>query len=135
MKNNVNRTEVDMTKALLENYAKMKAYIDLFGIGKVTEHMITEKMIRQLEKFRTVVEVIDNSIVVLSVEDEYAGKIVCFRYLKGNSYKLTMLKYSGVYSEQTIYRKLKRGTEYIAGLLKEWGFFEKYDQKLNNSDL
>lgn len=61
------------------------------------------------------------------IKDEEARKAVEYRYIKGCSYKETLLFFRRSLSDSTIRRKLGEGTESVANTLKLMGFFEQDD--------
>ncbi|RJX40064.1 hypothetical protein D3P09_11860 [Paenibacillus pinisoli] len=59
------------------------------------------------------------------IPDEDAGHAIQYRYLKGHSFKETVLFFRSGMSDSTVRRKLLEGTASIAGTLKLIGFFDQ----------
>lgn len=59
------------------------------------------------------------------IRDDEAKKAVDYRYMKGYSYKETLLFFRYSLSDSTIRRKITEGIESMANTLKLMGFFEQ----------
>ena len=59
------------------------------------------------------------------IQDTEARQAIQYRYIKGHSFKETVLFFRHGLSESTIRRKIVEGTESIGNTLKLMGFFEQ----------
>ena len=124
----VTRQEIAMMKKALEQYRKMKACLDGFQNSSEGSE---QPSFTAYERLTTTTGLIEQASKVLQQEDDEVYRIVELRYLKGNSYKTTVLYFSGLgYSDKTIMRRINKGIKTIAETIKTW---DKLDEIYTSS--
>jgi len=97
-----------LTKTLLEKYRKAKLVINEFSDSDTIPPKLVE--------YKRLVNLIEMAHRLIL--DDEVKRIIEFRYLKGNTYKATILYFQSIMSDRTIDRKLDEGIESIANTVK-----------------
>ncbi|WP_127580880.1 hypothetical protein [Paenibacillus koleovorans] len=112
--------ECSLTKRSLTQYKKMRAVVEDFERNYGHQHQK-----RVYEQAKETVKNIDRAINLIL--DEEVRRIIQFRFTengRGNSHKLTVLRFSGSMGDRTVDRKIIEGIESVANTLKLWGELE-----------
>lgn len=141
--------EIERTKFLLKKYTSMRMLMNDFEEhshelqqiaidGEVARRIAPEDLhadktanaVILLEKQRWVYEqyrfyTSQLQRAVELIRDEDIKKTVHYRYIKGHSFKQTMLYLRSIMSDSTIKRKLNEGIAITADVLKLFGFFDQ----------
>ncbi|MRN56816.1 hypothetical protein GJB61_28095 [Paenibacillus sp. LC-T2] len=144
-----NEAEIQRTKFLLGKYKSMRLLMDdyenntqdmqMIAIdGEVARRIDSDELhadkaanaVILIEKQRWVYEKYQlyTGIIIRAVgliQDEDSLGAIKHRYIKGHSFKETVLFYRCGMSDSTIRRKISEGTNSIANTLKLIGFFEQ----------
>lgn len=106
--------EVKKAKSYMEQYRRAKKMTETFP-DRVTA------------KQKELIADIERSIALILDED--VRKIIEYRYVRGNSHKVTIGHYTGAgWSERTIDRKIEEGLESIANTLVFCGQLEQNEK-------
>ncbi|OAS17464.1 hypothetical protein [Paenibacillus oryzisoli] len=102
-------------KKILDDYPKSKLIVKDYEEHKETS---TELQRKVYEQSKLNVEIAERAVSVIA--DSETRKLVEFRFIKGNTRKLTVLRFTGSISESTIDRRLEEGIRQIADTLASW---------------
>lgn len=111
--------QIQIAKQYMVEYRKAKKLVETFPLSAE-------------EKDITLVRDIERAITIIL--DDEVRRIIEFRYVKGNSHKLTRSYFSGSgVSTSTIDRKIVEGLTSIANSLLFCGQLSKNDTKVNQT--
>jgi hypothetical protein len=112
----VTKQETNLIKLTLEQYTRMKAIIRDFEKNNSDTHLLSNPV---YQRFVKATQLVERGVELIT--DDEVKRIIGHRYLKGQSYKLTKLFFSGMFAERTIDRKLEVGIKLITESAKMLG--------------
>jgi len=109
--------DICLTKTLLVKYKRLKNLVVDFekNNGHDQQQVAYSKAKEATHNIERAVN------LILDVDTR---RIIEYRYLKGHSYKVTILHFNSTMADRTIDRKIIDGIESVANTLKLWGELE-----------
>jgi len=106
--------DIALARALLVEYRRCVKRVEVYEKVDLDDLEPSEK--RAYDQCKRKINILNRAVELII--DHEIREIMWFRFIEGNSYSNTMLKFTSIMDDRTVDRKLNKGIEAVAESLK-----------------